>query len=484
MAAQFVRAGACIDMSDPTFATFTCTFERSFCPPDTEFYSSRQLDLDTEMAHIQLNCNDTGFHDNPLHDVTIGICTGDLDQGLCTGDPSNCEDYAYQQNSKGVCTIQKSLASYKESWKSSPAFGRCMYGDGFCVWSEMECPEDNSYVTPYLQTVAEPNVPPCTCEKVRVGACEYYPEEVGKVNKAQVYCAVSEQSCDAQSTYIPAMRLITDDRNCFLCDESGGNEQDTPEQFTAPAPVNPPAPVFTPDTALPPVYLNSISAESNAEHAEHTQGPPPKQHATDPQGVMPPPEITMHNIDMIIPQDKCPDIPKGGCNVCGKTGTCVGNANAIFEYPGQPSVPCWELQQSGIQGLIPLALCPLLHVATKMPKICGCTEMVNDFDNLGDNNNNMEEMMDATEEMSRQHGNGVQHATRSQAKQQPGPAGTDRKTMVLGATAASLVLVSIALLVLRRRRNRRQEERNYSRDNDCRLDGPSTFEMVPMYDDE
>merc|ERR1712232_338385 len=42
----------------------------------------------------------------------------------------------------------------------------------------------------------------------------------------------------------------------------------------------------------------------------------------------------------------------GGCSVCGD-GKKVGNADAIFEFPGQPAVQCSILEMAGMAGAIP-----------------------------------------------------------------------------------------------------------------------------------
>lgn len=64
----------------------------------------------------------------------------------------------------------------------------------------------------------------------------------------------------------------------------------------------------------------------------------------------------------------CPSVPSGGCNICGDSGTCVQNADAIFTFPEQPSAPCGALQAAGLNGMIPLESCPY------MPEIVGVCE--------------------------------------------------------------------------------------------------------------
>jgi hypothetical protein len=55
----------------------------------------------------------------------------------------------------------------------------------------------------------------------------------------------------------------------------------------------------------------------------------------------------------------CPEVPAGGCSVCGD-GECVQNPEAIFVFPGFPSVPCGLLEQAGFGGSVPLDQCGFL----------------------------------------------------------------------------------------------------------------------------
>lgn len=57
--------------------------------------------------------------------------------------------------------------------------------------------------------------------------------------------------------------------------------------------------------------------------------------------------------------DTCPDVPEGGCSVCGE-GACVTNSDAIFGFPDLPDVTCGDLETAGLTSQIPLDLCPFL----------------------------------------------------------------------------------------------------------------------------
>jgi len=75
----------------------------------------------------------------------------------------------------------------------------------------------------------------------------------------------------------------------------------------------------------------------------------------------------------ITPIGFCPDVPEGGCSICGP-GKCVGNSDAIFMFPGQPEIQCDVLQQAGLGGIIPINDCNFLPSLVK--KMCACAPEV------------------------------------------------------------------------------------------------------------
>ena len=70
----------------------------------------------------------------------------------------------------------------------------------------------------------------------------------------------------------------------------------------------------------------------------------------------------------IAAQGPCPATPPGGCSVCGN-GLCVGNPEAIFAFPGFPSVPCGILEEAGYGGAVPLDNCGFLP---SLLGVCEC----------------------------------------------------------------------------------------------------------------
>jgi len=74
----------------------------------------------------------------------------------------------------------------------------------------------------------------------------------------------------------------------------------------------------------------------------------------------------------------CPIIPDTGCSVCGE-GKIVTNHDAIFSFPGQPSVKCDVLEAGGVGGAIPLRECPFLPGLVKDVCECEACETITTF---------------------------------------------------------------------------------------------------------
>jgi len=71
----------------------------------------------------------------------------------------------------------------------------------------------------------------------------------------------------------------------------------------------------------------------------------------------------------------CPDIPDGGCSICGPD-KCVTSEDTIFSYPGQPAVKCGLLEKAGHGGIIPLDQCTTLSELVK--RDCKCKSSIPD----------------------------------------------------------------------------------------------------------
>jgi hypothetical protein len=55
----------------------------------------------------------------------------------------------------------------------------------------------------------------------------------------------------------------------------------------------------------------------------------------------------------------------------------------IFSFPEQPSVPCGQLQEAGLNGQIPLTQCPFLPGLVNT--LCGCKVQARSSPRLADN---------------------------------------------------------------------------------------------------
>jgi len=69
----------------------------------------------------------------------------------------------------------------------------------------------------------------------------------------------------------------------------------------------------------------------------------------------------------------CPNIPDGGCSICGP-GKCVTDFDNIFAYPGQPAVACGVLEKAGHGAVIPLDQCGYLPQLVKNE--CKCRSSI------------------------------------------------------------------------------------------------------------
>lgn len=124
---------------------------------------------------------------------TVMACNGwDLTEGLVDIAPHGFVDRMPE------CTVD------------STRFGMC--GDGMCAWSSEQCEEDTAAWTPFHNE--------CTCDEVQVGACSRdVVAENGKKGR-EVFCAVSEDACDAEQSWIvPQQVEAMAGFECFLCRE-------------------------------------------------------------------------------------------------------------------------------------------------------------------------------------------------------------------------------------------------------------------------
>jgi hypothetical protein len=91
-----------------------------------------------------------------------------------------------------------------------------------CVWSEDDCPSTNNQYMIAGQYSGLVNGDTyddlCTCDKVMTGACVDKSGKGSESDFAWFMCAVSSDSCDDESEFIPWQEVQTSGRDCRLCD--------------------------------------------------------------------------------------------------------------------------------------------------------------------------------------------------------------------------------------------------------------------------
>jgi len=135
-----------------------------------------------------------------------------------------------------------------------------------------------------------------------------------------------------------------------MCDCVPLSDLATPDPTSAP--IN-----LTPSPTLPPTAEPTVNPTPNPT-AEPTTNPTPLPTARFTPAPVP---AVLHSI--------CESIPSNGCSVCGD-GKYVSDPVTIFEFPGQPAVPCGVLELAGETGAIPIGDCSVLP--SVITSVCGC----------------------------------------------------------------------------------------------------------------
>jgi hypothetical protein len=141
-----------------------------------------------------------------------------------------------------------------------------------------------------------------------------------------------------------------------------------------PAPVDPPTPAPVEPTPAPvqptpaPVPAQTPApVEPTPAPVQPTPAPVPAQTPAPVQPTPAPVQPTPAPVPAQTPGG-CPAVPADGCSICGPN-LCIGNPDAIFTFPSQPSTPCDVLQQAGLDGIVPLDVCPSL---AGLVSVCEC----------------------------------------------------------------------------------------------------------------
>ena len=187
MTRKSVQGGYC-DFPD----SFGCALTKLECDDPANFRSSRQMQDGPVMAHGG-SCR----WQEEIKETVLGQCSSNKDGALtkqCATDVGACPPDNEWKGPKPECTI------------ATTSFGRCDYG--MCAWSHNQCTEDNTWA-PFDEG--------CTCDKVQVGGCSRLNTDNGE---KVLYCAVSEDACDDEQTWIKAQEVNTAvGFDCFLCRE-------------------------------------------------------------------------------------------------------------------------------------------------------------------------------------------------------------------------------------------------------------------------
>lgn len=187
-----------------------CAFERTECN-EFEFVSSRELHYNEVTDLTAKNC----LSQEETEKISIGQCASDMDQNGCTSVKEACQFPEAFVPASPLCTIHDHTDS-QSYYKGNAHYGSCLHRDttsgvsrNRCYWSQEDCfseVEEVSWSTAFYGNPTKPN--DCTCDLVRTGACKFQNE---------LHCAVSDQSCDRRSHWVPASDLTID---CRLCSKT------------------------------------------------------------------------------------------------------------------------------------------------------------------------------------------------------------------------------------------------------------------------
>jgi len=114
-----------------------------------------------------------------------------------------------------------------------------------------------------------------------------------------------------------------------------------------------------PVTPATPAPVNPTPAPVNPTPAPVNPTPAPVNPTPAPVNPTPSPVTSATPAPVSASPATCTNIPVTGCSVCG-VGKFVSQPDAVFVFPGQPSVPCGLLETAGLTGSIPLDQCVFL----------------------------------------------------------------------------------------------------------------------------
>jgi len=236
---------------------------------------------------------------------------------------------------------------------------------------------------------------------VRVGGCQK------ETDPGVIHCAVSPESCDDTSKFLSVVEMKDTNKDCYLC-----REAPAPPQSPVSPPAKSPSSIGCSIGEIPndgcSVCGPGMCVTNNDAVFEFPSQPSVKcgdlenaglggiiplnqcgflpglvkdtcgcqQSQKNPSSPVPSPvrqptQSPVRQPTRSPPGAQCSmgEIPENGCSVCGP-GMCVTNSDVVFEFPGQPSVRCGDLENAGLTGIVPLDQCGFLPGL--ILDTCGC----------------------------------------------------------------------------------------------------------------
>ena len=235
---RYVEAGACVLATDQEVLV-SCELEAVNCPSGSTFLSSRQLHQQGVSRRNRKNRRqlqhpvdvNTAGHEHLLscltasetNDVTLGRCTSTLDLDICTSHATGCQVANQFVPQDPTCTVTNDL---RYTTMPSPSIYPSCIPDALrsseyvCVWDLNQCssldPNGGSTDNDFGFPASGLGAGRCNCHHVQTGACFH-------AETQSYHCAVSEQACDNQTTFVQWNQLTLSQfgpgLDCRLCRE-------------------------------------------------------------------------------------------------------------------------------------------------------------------------------------------------------------------------------------------------------------------------
>jgi len=180
-----------------------CALTPQECDDPSNFRSSRQM----RDAPVRGHGGECRWQDS-VRTGSLGMCfESDSTTAIdCAPTAEGCSEWDLTRGFAGPS--RGFVDQVPECTVDTTSFGRC--SDGMCAWSPKNCGDDTAW-TPFD---AE-----CTCDQVQVGACSREITREGQKGR-EVFCAVSEDACDSEQSWIPAREVnAMVGFDCYLCRE-------------------------------------------------------------------------------------------------------------------------------------------------------------------------------------------------------------------------------------------------------------------------